>query len=79
MSRKSKLVSVSCALALGLGATATAQAAQPQIKVLSHPAEQFQRSIDIQKLELPIRIAGIDGPNFCRMSRIAAMPLPRSR
>ena len=55
VSRKSKLASISCALALGLGATATAQAAQPQIKVLSHPAEQFQRSIDTQKLELRYR------------------------
>jgi hypothetical protein len=55
VSRKSKLVSVSCALALGLAATATAQAARPQIEVLSHPAEQFERSIQTQKLELHYR------------------------
>ena len=39
----------------GLGATATAQAAQPQLEVLSHPAEQFERSIETQKLELRYR------------------------
>ena len=55
MSRKSKLGSISCALALGLMATATAQAAQPQIDVLSQPAEQFERSIQTQKLELRYR------------------------
>jgi hypothetical protein len=56
--RKSRLVAVSCVLAFGLGGTATAQAAQPQIEVLSHPAEQFQRSIDTQKLELRYRALG---------------------
>jgi hypothetical protein len=56
--RKSRLVAVSCVLALGLGGTAAAQAAQPQIEVLSHPAEQFQRSIDTQKLELRYRDLG---------------------
>jgi soluble lytic murein transglycosylase-like protein len=53
--RKSKLVSISCALALGLGATASAQAAQPQLEVLSHPGEQFDRSIETQKLEVRYR------------------------
>ena len=55
MSRKSKLASISCALALGLGATTSAQAAEPQIRLIAHPAEQFQRSIDTQKLELRYR------------------------
>jgi soluble lytic murein transglycosylase-like protein len=55
VSRKSKLASISCALALGLGATTSAQAAQPQIEMLSHPAEQFERSIETQKLEVRYR------------------------
>ena len=55
MSRKAKLASVSCALALGLAAATGAQAAEPQIKVLAHPAEQFERSIQTQKLELRYR------------------------
>ena len=55
MSRKAKLVSVSCALALGLGITTSAQAAAPQLKVIAQPAEQFERSIETQKLELRYR------------------------
>lgn len=55
MSRKAKLVSVSCALALGLGMTTSAQAAAPQLKVIAHPAEQFERSIETQKVELRYR------------------------
>ena len=55
MSRKSKLASISCALALGLGVTTSAEAAEPQIRLIAHPAEQFQRSIDTQKLELRYR------------------------
>ncbi len=55
MSRKSKLASISCALALGLGVTTSTQAAEPQIRLIAHPAEQFQRSIETQKLELRYR------------------------
>ena len=45
MSRKSKLVSVSCALALGLGTTTSAQAAAPQIKVFDNrPSSSSARS-----------------------------------
>ena len=55
MSRKSKLASISCALALGLGVTTSTQAAEPEIKLIAHPAEQFERSIETQKLELRYR------------------------
>ncbi len=58
MSRKAKLASISCALALGLAATTGAQAAEPQIEMLTHPEERFQRSIDTQKLELRYRELG---------------------
>lgn len=45
MSRKFKLVGVSCALALGLATTTAAQAAQPEIKMFSKPAVRFSSSV----------------------------------
>ena len=51
MSRKAKLVSVSCALVLGLGATTAAQAQTPQLRLLDQPAEKFQQTIHNRKVE----------------------------
>jgi len=50
VSRKSKLVSISCALALGLGATTAAQAAAPQLHILDRPAESFDETIHTHKV-----------------------------
>lgn len=46
MSRKSKLVGISCALALGLATTTSAQAADPEIKVLTKPAVRFSSDVE---------------------------------
>jgi soluble lytic murein transglycosylase-like protein len=51
VSRRAKLVSVSCALALGLGATTAAQARTPQLQLLHTPAENFQQTIRNHKIE----------------------------
>lgn len=52
MYRQIKLVIASCALALALGATTAAQAAQPQLELVSKPADRFERSIEVHKQEV---------------------------
>jgi soluble lytic murein transglycosylase-like protein len=75
VSRKSRLVSVSCALALGLATTPAAQAAQPQISVLDRAGAGFERSIENHKVEQHYRALGAKAIELARKApRIAAGP-----
>jgi soluble lytic murein transglycosylase-like protein len=75
MSRKQKLVSISCALALGLATTTAAQAAQPQIELLNQPAKRFERSIDAHKVERRYHELGAKGTRLVeKATRLASQP-----
>lgn len=63
MSRKSKLVSISCAFALGVAGVAggpAARAAQPELGLLAKPADRFQRAIETHALERRYRALSAD-------------------
>lgn len=75
VSRKSKLVSISCALVLGLSATTAAQAASPQLRLLDRPAESFSTSIHNHKVELHYRALGAKAKALAaRAPKIASQP-----
>lgn len=75
MSRKLKLVLVSCALALGLATTTAAEAAQPQINVLDRAGAGFERSIENHKVEQHYRALGAKAVGLAKKApRIAAGP-----
>jgi soluble lytic murein transglycosylase-like protein len=61
VSRKSKLVSLSCALVLGLATTTAAQAAQPEIKMFSKPAVRFSSTVVAHTAERRSRQLGNEG------------------
>ncbi len=66
MSRKLKLVPISCALALGLATTTTAQAAQPQIDLLDKPAVRLDSSVQVHKAEQRSQAIGAEGKRFAK-------------
>ena len=75
MSRKPKLVAISCALALGLATTATAQAAQPQIKLLYKPAVRFQSTVQAHKAEQHSKALGAQGNRLAEKAvRLSKQP-----
>jgi soluble lytic murein transglycosylase-like protein len=76
VSRKSKIVSISCALALGLGTTtAAAEAAAPQIELLNRPAHRFERSIEAHKVERHYESLGAKAAQLTeKAQRIARQP-----
>ena len=69
MSGKFKLVGLSCALALGLGATTAAHAAEPQIEVIYRPADRFQSSIDVHKVEERFDAIAAKGKRYALKAR----------
>jgi soluble lytic murein transglycosylase-like protein len=70
-----KLVSISCALGLGLATTSAAQAAQPQIEVLTKPADRFERSIEAHKVERHYRALGAKGTRLvAKAKRLSREP-----
>jgi hypothetical protein len=51
VSRKSKLVAISCALSVGLATTTAAQAADPEIRMFAKPAVRFSSSVQAHMAE----------------------------
>jgi soluble lytic murein transglycosylase-like protein len=75
VSRKAKLVSISCALALGLATTTAAQAAQPEIQILYKPGDRLQQSIQAHKVERRYRALGAKGTRLVeKAQRLARQP-----
>lgn len=75
MSRKSKLLSVTCALALGLGATTAAQAATPQLRLLDGPADNFESSIENHKIVQHYEALGAKAKRLAvRAPKVASQP-----
>jgi soluble lytic murein transglycosylase-like protein len=75
VSRKRRVVSISCALALGLATTTAAHAAQPQLELIYKPADSFQRSIETHRVQRHYRALGAEAVDLAkRAPRIAAGP-----
>ncbi len=74
MSRKFRLVLVSCALVLGLGATA-ATAEQSQLQLIYKPADRFERSIHAHQVTAHYRALGAKGVRLAEKApKIASHP-----
>lgn len=75
MSRKSKLVSISCALALGLATTTAAEAAEPQLQMIYKPADRFEQAIVSHKVERRFDALGAKGTRLVeKAKRLAREP-----
>ena len=66
MSRKFRLVGVSCALALGLATTGAAQAAEPEIKMFGKPAVRFSDSVAAHMAERRAEQLGAKGKDLAK-------------
>jgi soluble lytic murein transglycosylase-like protein len=75
VSRKSKLVSVSCALALGLATTGAAQAAEPEIRMFAKPAVRFSDSVATHMAERRSKQLGDRGQELAeKAAKLAKEP-----
>ena len=75
MSRKFKLVGVSCALALGLATTGAAQAAEPEIRMFGKPAVRFSDSVATHMAERRSEQLGNKGQELAeKAARLAQEP-----
>jgi soluble lytic murein transglycosylase-like protein len=75
VSRKFKLVPISCALALGLATTGAAQAAEPQIKMFHKPAVRFSNSVAAHMAEERSKDLGAKGKALAeKAAKLATQP-----